>query len=81
MALSLLHSPLASMCLGGPCYPGTEFCGKPFTNAPTFHLMDQHAAGVERPSGPLLIQSGVIHHFYQIHLPRTPATAPITATL
>eukprot|EP00966_Prymnesium_polylepis_P313897 7253678-Prymnesium_polylepis.1 len=31
-----------SNCLNGPCHPGNEFCGKPFENAPKFHLMDQH---------------------------------------
>ena len=77
MALSLLHSPLASMCLGGPCYPGTEFCGKPFTNAPTFHLMDQHGCGENDPNGPVFDPvHGVIHHFYQIHLAAYPGHGP-----
>ena len=31
-----------SNCLNGPCYPGNEYCGQPFENAPKFHLMDQH---------------------------------------
>jgi sucrose-6-phosphate hydrolase SacC (GH32 family) len=56
-----------STCLNGPCYPGNEFCGKPFENAPKFHLMDQHGCGENDPNGPVFDPvHGVVHHFYQI---------------
>jgi sucrose-6-phosphate hydrolase SacC (GH32 family) len=58
-----------SKCLDGPCAPGNDFCGQPFQNAPTFHLMDQHGCGENDPNGPVFDPvHGVIHHFYQIHL-------------
>jgi len=58
-----------STCLNGPCAPGNDFCGKPFDNAPSFHLMDQHGCGENDPNGPVFDPvHGVFHHFYQIHL-------------
>ena len=58
-----------SNCLNGPCGPGNEFCGKPFEDAPTYHLMDQHGCGENDPNGPVFDPvHGVFHHFYQIHL-------------
>lgn len=47
----------ASQCIGldnntqADCVPGHEFCGEPFTNAPMFHLMDQHGCGENDPNG------------------------------
>ena len=56
-----------STCLHGPCYPGNEFCGQPFENAPKYHLMDQHGCGENDPNRPVFDPvHGVIHHFYQI---------------
>ena len=53
----------------GPCEPGREFCGAPFDNAPTYHLMDQHGCLENDPNGPSFDPvHGVIHHFYQKHL-------------
>lgn len=61
----------------GPCMPGREFCGKPFLNAPAFHLMDQHGCGENDPNGPVFDPvHGVIHHFYQIHLAADPGHGP-----
>lgn len=66
-----------SNCLNGPCYPGNEFCGQPFQNAPAYHLMDQHGCGENDPNGPVFDPvHGVIHHFYQIHLAATPGHGP-----
>ncbi len=41
MCLLIALLSIASDCLNGPCYPGNEFCGAPFSNAPAYHLMDQ----------------------------------------
>lgn len=61
----------------GPCMPGREFCGKPFENAPAFHLMDQHGCAENDPNGPVFDPvHGVIHHFYQIHLAADPGHGP-----
>eukprot|EP00656_Telonema_subtile_P029809 TRINITY_DN32883_c0_g1_i1.p1 TRINITY_DN32883_c0_g1~~TRINITY_DN32883_c0_g1_i1.p1 ORF type:complete len:540 (-),score=103.10 TRINITY_DN32883_c0_g1_i1:172-1791(-) len=69
LSLACLSSVLASTCLNGACYPGNEFCGQPFTNAPMYHLMDQHGCGENDPNGPVFDPvHGVVHHFYQIHL-------------
>ena len=46
--LVLLASTSATDCLGGPCEPGNDFCGAPFTGAPAYHLMDQHGCGEVR---------------------------------
>ena len=75
MLLALLApATLASTCLNGPCAPGNDFCGQPFKQAPTFHLMDQHGCGENDPNGPIFDPvHGVIHHFYQIHLSTGPA--------
>ena len=37
--------------------PGNEFCGAPFKNAPSFHLMDQHGCGENDPNGELGMRS------------------------
>ena len=67
----------ASQCLNGPCYPGNEFCGQPFENAPAYHLMDQHGCGENDPNGPVFDPvHGVFHHFYQIHLAADPGHGP-----
>lgn len=67
----------ASNCLNGACYPGNEFCGNPFKNAPMFHLMDQHGCGENDPNGPVFDPvHGVVHHFYQIHLAASPGHGP-----
>merc|ERR1711871_933899 len=56
---------------------GNDFCGKPFENAPAFHLMDQHGCGENDPNGPVFDPvHGVIHHFYQIHLAAAPGHGP-----
>lgn len=49
LAILLAGGALASTCIdeegnSGPCMPGREFCGKPFTNAPSYHLMDRELA-------------------------------------
>jgi sucrose-6-phosphate hydrolase SacC (GH32 family) len=68
---------VGSQCLNGPCMPGNEYCGKPFTNAPAYHLMDQHGCGENDPNGPVFDPvHGVIHHFYQIHLSAAPGHGP-----
>ncbi|KAL1518961.1 hypothetical protein AB1Y20_003231 [Prymnesium parvum] len=61
----------------GPCLPGNEYCAAPFSNAPAFHLMDQHGCGENDPNGPVFDPvHGVIHHFYQIHLAAPPGHGP-----
>eukprot|EP00316_Scyphosphaera_apsteinii_P000801 CAMPEP_0119304042 /NCGR_PEP_ID=MMETSP1333-20130426/5366_1 /TAXON_ID=418940 /ORGANISM="Scyphosphaera apsteinii, Strain RCC1455" /LENGTH=526 /DNA_ID=CAMNT_0007306853 /DNA_START=97 /DNA_END=1677 /DNA_ORIENTATION=+ len=71
------ESQANSGCLNGPCYPGNEFCNKPFTDAPKFHLMDQHGCGENDPNGPVFDPvHGVVHHFYQIHLAAQPGHGP-----
>ena len=68
---------LGADCMGKPCYPGNEYCGTPFANAPTYHLMDQHGCGENDPNGPVFDPvHGVIHHFYQIHLASAPGHGP-----
>ncbi|EOD06076.1 hypothetical protein EMIHUDRAFT_219373 [Emiliania huxleyi CCMP1516] len=52
---------------------GKPFCAKPFVNAPTYHLMDQHGCAENDPNGPVFDPvHGVFHHFYQIHLAAPP---------
>ena len=64
-------------CLNGPCGPGNEVCGKPFKDAPQYHLMNQHGCGENDPNGPVFDPvHGVIHHFYQIHLAAPPGRGP-----
>lgn len=76
-AQELFISRPDSGCIDGPCYPGNEFCGEPFQNAPQFHLMDQHGCGENDPNGPVFDPvHGVIHHFYQIHLAAAPGHGP-----
>lgn len=61
----------------GDCAPGFEFCGEPFEDAPTFHIMDQHGCGENDPNGPVFDPvHGVFHHFYQIHLAIPPGGGP-----
>ena len=73
MASALTHGPLPD----GPCYPGNEFCGAPFSDAPKFHLMDQHGCGENDPNGPVFDPvHSVFHHFYQIHLAAAPGHGP-----
>lgn len=73
---------LAAQCTGpkggsGPCFPGNEFCGDPFQNAPMYHLMDQHGCAENDPNGPVFDPvHGVIHLFYQIHLAAPPGDGP-----
>lgn len=68
---------MTSNCIDGPCYPGNEYCGLPFTNAPQFHLMDQHGCEENDPNGPVFDPvHGVVHHFYQIHLAAAPGYGP-----
>ena len=76
-ATSELGPASNSNCLNDPCFPGNEFCGQPFSNAPTFHLMDQHGCGENDPNGPVFDPvHGVFHHFYQIHLAAAPGRGP-----
>lgn len=81
----LLHGPSAfspvekpyDVCMGKPCSPLNQFCGSPFANAPSYHLMDQHGCGENDPNGPVFDPvHGVFHHFYQIHLAAPPGTGP-----
>lgn len=49
MALGSAIAASASTCEDaagnkGDCKPGLEFCGTPFANAPSYHLMDQHVS-------------------------------------
>jgi len=64
-------------CLNGPCWPGNDFCGEPFKDAPVFHLMDQHGCSENDPNSPVFDPvHGVFHHFYQIHLAASPGFGP-----
>jgi sucrose-6-phosphate hydrolase SacC (GH32 family) len=58
--------------VSGPCAPGREYCGQPFTlNAPAFHLMSQKGCAENDPNAPVFDPvHGVVHHFYQDHLAR-----------
>ena len=75
-------SSLASQCIDaegntGDCAPGREFCGAFGSNAPQYHLMDQHGCGENDPNGPSFDPvHGVFHHFYQIHLAAPPGHGP-----
>jgi len=81
-ATLIIAAVTASTCIddagiSGPCIPGREYCGQPFTTAPQFHLMDQHGCGENDPNGPSFDPvHGVIHHFYQIHLAAKPGHGP-----
>jgi len=51
-----------------PCGPGNDQCGKPFTNAPKFHVMDK-SCGENDPNGPFYDPVHSMYHlFYQDHL-------------
>ena len=55
----------------GPCKPGREQCGPPFSKTlnPSYHLMDQQGCGENDPNSPVFDPvHGVIHHFYQAHV-------------
>ena len=52
LSMMMIVTINASTCLNGPCAPGNDFCGVPFENAPTFHLMSQHGCGENDPNGP-----------------------------
>mmetsp|Transcript_4924 Transcript_4924/g.16476 ORF Transcript_4924/g.16476 Transcript_4924/m.16476 type:complete len:548 (+) Transcript_4924:27-1670(+) len=67
----------SQICGGKPCSPSNQFCAKPFVNAPTYHLMDQHGCAENDPNGPVFDPvHGVFHHFYQIHLAAPPGHGP-----
>lgn len=61
-----------------PCWPGSDACGAPFKDAPSFHLMSQHGCAENDPNGPVFDPvHGVIHHFYQAHLAANEGVGPI----
>ena len=81
IVLLVLLSPASGTdCLGGACGPGNDFCGEAFTDAPAYHLMDQHGCGEVRACQILAIfsyvQATLILHGHQ-NDPNAPVYDPV----
>ena len=64
--------------MAGSCFPGREYCGSPFTDAPAYHLINRHGCSLNDPNGPVFDPvHGVIHQFYQDHLAAGEGNGPI----
>ncbi|CAE8614642.1 unnamed protein product [Polarella glacialis] len=75
---AVVRGPSNAQCMGSPCSPSNQACGKAFENAPAFHLMDQRGCGENDPNGPVFDPvHGVIHHFFQDHLAADPGVGAI----